>query len=118
MVIYQYVNRVFSGKLFHACLYDETEEYDKPFFNYGYPWGVVYFRIDTETIIAYGLENERQSPFRLLKKVKEYHLEVDFTIKPKLVETDFGMKWTYYAKKVNVSQRKINQCEFPNLNLK
>jgi len=116
MVINQYVNRVFSGKLFHACLYDETEENDKPFFNYGYPWGVVYFRIDTETIIAYGLENMRQSLFILLKKVKEYHLEVDFTIKAKLVETDFGMKWTYYAKKVDVTEKNMNFSRLLSLN--
>ena len=116
MVINQYVNRVFSGKLFQACLYDETEEYDKPAFNYGYPWGMVYFRIDTDTIIAYGLENERQSPVRLLKKVKDYHLEVDFTIKPKLVETDFGMKRTYYSKKVDITEKHRNLSEFPNLN--
>jgi hypothetical protein len=116
MVINQYVNRVFSGKLFHACLHVETEEYDKPFFNYGYPWGVVYFRIDTETIIAYGLENLRQSPFILLKKVKECHLEFDFTIKPKLVETDFGVKWTYYVKKVDVTEKNMNFSQLLSLN--
>ncbi|MBM3185974.1 MAG: hypothetical protein FJZ67_06705 [Bacteroidetes bacterium] len=116
MVITQYVNHVFNGNLFEDCLYDYTEEYDKPYFNYGYPWGMVYFRIDTETIIAYGCENERQSPRSLLKKVKDYHFEVDFTIKPKLVETDFGMKWTYYAKKVDVTKKNRNLSDFPNLN--
>jgi hypothetical protein len=53
---------------------------------------------------------------RLLKKVKDYHLEVDFTIKPKLVETDFGMKRTYYAKKVDNTEKNKNLSEFPNLN--
>lgn len=116
MHINQFVKRVFSGKLFHDCLCDETEEDDKPYFNYGYPWGMVYFRLDTEIIIAYGVENERQSPRSLLKKVKDYHFEVDFTIKPKLVETDFGMKLTYYAKRVDLTQKETHLSEFPNLN--
>ena len=46
---------------------------DKPYFNYGYPWGMVYFRVDTEVIIAYGVENDRQSPRSLLKKVNIEH---------------------------------------------
>lgn len=116
MPINQFIKRVFSGKLFHDCLFDETEEDDKPYFHYGYPWGMVYFRLDTEIIIAYGLENKRQSPRSLLKKVKDYHFEVDFTIKPKLVETDFGMKLTYYSKKVNLTQKENQLSEFPNLN--
>lgn len=83
MIISQYVKRVFSGKLFQDGLYDDTQDYDKPYFNYGYPWAMVYFRVDDETIIAYGVENARQSPSGLLKKVKDYYFEVDFTIKPK-----------------------------------
>ena len=85
MAIYQYVKRVFSGKLFQDGLYDDTQDYDKPYFTYGYPWAMVYFTIDTETIIACGVENVRQSPFGLLKKVKASYYSVDFNIKPKIM---------------------------------
>jgi hypothetical protein len=116
MRINQFVKHIFSGDLFRDCLYDESEEYDKPYFNYGYPCGMVYFRVDTDTIIAYGVESANQSPLRLLKKVKEYHFEVDYTIKPKFVETDFGKKLTYYAKKVEITEKNKNLSNFPNLN--
>jgi hypothetical protein len=116
MRINQFVKHIFSGKLFIDCLCDETEEDDKPYFNYGYPWGMVYFRVDTEVIIAYGVENDRQSPRTLLKKVKDCHFEVDFTIKAKFVETDFGMKLTYYAKKVEPTEEDSYTSKFPNLN--
>lgn len=116
MRINKFVKRIFSGQLFYGCLYDETEDYDKPHFKQGYPWGMVYFRVDTETIIAYGVERSNQSPLGLLKKVKDYYFEVDYTIKPKPVETDFGIKLTYYAKKVEISNKKIDLSEFSNLN--
>jgi hypothetical protein len=116
MRINHFVNRVFSGKLFHGGLYDDTQDFDKPNFNSGYPWAMVYFRVDQETIIAYGVENARQSPMGLLKKVKELHFEVDYTIKPKLVETEFGIKLAYYVKKVDNHQKTSNSLTFPNLN--
>ena len=116
MAINQYVKRVFSGKLFQDGLYDDTQDYDKPYFNYGYPWAMVYFRVDADTIIAYGVESARQSPSGLLKKVKESYFEVDFTIKPKPVETEFGIKLTYYVKKVEINKTNSVLAEFPNLN--
>jgi hypothetical protein len=48
--------------------------------------------------------------------VKDCHFEVDFTIKPKFVETDFGMKLTYYAKKVEPTEEDSYTSKFPNLN--
>jgi hypothetical protein len=78
MEIQKLKNRVFSGKRFDKYLYDESEEYDKPSFNYGYPWAMVYFAVDTETIIAYGVERANQSPFGLLKKVKTNYFSIDF----------------------------------------
>ena len=116
MEIQKFKNRVFSGNLFQVGLYDDTQDYDKPYFTYGYPWAMVYFTIDNETIIACGVENVRQSPFGLLKKVKASYYSVDFNIKPKMVETEFGKKMTYYAKKIEISKKKIDLSEFPNLN--
>ena len=116
MAIDQYVKRVFNGKLFQDGLYDDTQDYDKPYFTYGYPWAMVYFRVDSEIIIAFGVESDRQSPKRLLKKVKDYYFEVDFTIKPKPVKTGFGIKLTYYAKKIELSKKNTDLAEFPNLN--
>jgi hypothetical protein len=116
MAIDQYVKRVFSGQLFQDGLYDDTQDYDKPNFNQGYPWAMVYFRVDSEIIIAFGVESDRQSPMRLLKKVKDYYFEVDFTIKPKPVKTGFGIKLTYYAKKTEISKNNRDLAEFPNLN--
>lgn len=100
MEIRKFQNRVFSGKLFQNGLYDDTQDYEKPYFTYGYPWAMVYFTIDIETIIAFGVERANQSPFGLLKKVKANYFSVDFNIKPKMVETEFGKKMTYYAKKI------------------
>jgi len=100
MEVQKLKNRVFSGKRFDKYLYDESEEYDKPSFNYGYPWAMVYFAVDTETIIAYGVERANQSPYGLMKKVKANYFSVDFNIKPKIIETEFGKKTTYYAKKI------------------
>lgn len=100
MEIRKFQNRVFSGKLFQNGLYDDTQDYEKPYFTYGYPWAMVYFTIDIETIIAFGVERANQFPFGLLKKVKANYFSVDFNIKPKMVETEFGKKMTYYAKKI------------------
>jgi hypothetical protein len=75
---------------------------------------MVYFQVDTKVIIAYGVEKDRQSPRTSLKKVKDCHFEVDFTIKPKFVETDFGMKLTYYAKKVEPTEKDSFISKFPN----
>ena len=116
MAINQYVKRVFSGQLFQDGLYDDTQDIEKPHFNFGYPWAMVYFRIDLDIIIAYGVERANQSPVGLLKKVKDLNFEVDFTIKPKLVETDFGMKLAYYAKTVVNSEKDVTLFKFPNLN--
>ncbi len=116
MTINQYVNLVFSGVLFHDCLYDESQDFEKPYFNFGYPWAMVYFRIDTETIIAFGVQRPSQSPSGLLKKVKDNYFEVDFTIKPKTIKTVFGPKKAYYAKKIELSQNKSKILDFSRLN--
>lgn len=104
MNIEQFKNRVFSGTFFEDCYIDDSVDDDKPYYPCGYPWGAVYFAVDTEIIIAYGVEKSNQSPRGLLKKVKNEQFEVDFRIKPKYVETDFGIKLTYFARKVqNIS---------------
>ena len=78
---------------------------------------MVYFTIDTETIIACGVENVRQSPFGLLKNVKASYYSVDFNIKPKMVETEFGKKMTYYAKKIEISKKKDRPFQIPQFKL-
>jgi hypothetical protein len=116
MGIQKFKNRIFSGKRFETCLYDDSEDYEKPNCKVGYPWAMVYFAIDTETIVAYGVERSNQSPFGLLKKVKTNYFSIDFNIKPKIVETEYGKKITYYAKKIENIKAIIKETSVTNSN--
>ena len=116
MGIQKFKNRIFSGKRFETCLYDDSEDYEKPNCKVGYPWAMVYFAIDTETIVAYGVERSNQSPFGLLKKVKTNYFSIDFNIKPKIVETEYGKKITYYAKKIDNIKAIIKDVSVTNSN--
>ena len=110
--IEMYKNSVFSGNLFDDFYWDETVDCDGTYSPYSYPSGAVYFAIDTNTIIAYGLETPTQTHSRLLKKIKNEHFEVDFRITPKYVETNFGNKITYFAKKVQNVRTIVKKMKF------
>jgi hypothetical protein len=108
----KFKNTVFSGELFDDFYWDETVDDDGTHSPYSYPNGAVYFAVDTNTIIAYGLETPRQTHASLLKKVKNEYFEVDFRIQPKYVETNFGNKITYFAKKIQNVRTIVKKMKF------
>jgi hypothetical protein len=94
MTIKDWENKIIKGSQFNAFNYDQNS-----LDNEIYPYAMICFVIDENTMIAVGSDPE--SPKEFMNKNISNDFMVDFSIAPKNMLTMQGQKTVCYTKKIN-----------------
>lgn len=111
MTIKDFENKNFKGSSFNSWNYDQSES--RSLFGQKtsvYPFAMACFAINENEMIAYGTEGRNQTPRDLISENQESEFIVDFSIKPKKMETtNNGMKTIFYAQKVSTNEKSFRK---------